>query len=310
MRILLTGTVVLLSACLANAGPCRPSSIVSSSTVVASASETATESETATSTASIDATQTTTGPTESESSTETGTTAIVETTSSVSSVETTTTALVDITTTTNPVTSAETTTEATTTTVAATTTTEGPETLQSIYLYSRSNDDPALADTGGIGFAVLRDSALPDVEELTFTADVSSTLFFTFSQRTGQVKIGNGPEAGKVLEYGIGGDFSSVIAVEATVGEENGIVPIDCAIVSSGGIQTLQCQFGNEGTADFWTCDARLVLVKSGVDFSNRCPIGSTGYHLDSILVSDAPENDEEATSSLVMLVPILYKEI
>ncbi|KAH7151564.1 hypothetical protein DER46DRAFT_579574 [Fusarium sp. MPI-SDFR-AT-0072] len=302
-RNLLTGTVVLLAASLANAGPCRPSSIISSSTAIASVSETATssfESETATSTASIDATQTATTATESESESETGTTVIVETTPTVSSVETTTTALVGSTTTTAAITTAETTTaetttaetttaetstEATTTTAAATTTSEEPEALQSIYMYAHGSNDPALAPAGGTGFTVLSDTTIPEVEYIDFTTDVSSTLFFTLSERTGKVKIGNGADVGKLVGYYPAGDYSLVIAAETTLAEDNGISPLDCEIINGNGFQMLQCQYGDKGVADLWTCAGHLTLVKPGVDFTSKCPRGATGYKLTFIQV-------------------------
>ncbi|CAF3619541.1 unnamed protein product [Fusarium graminearum] len=172
-RNFLTGTVVLLAACLANASPCRPSSIVSSSTVVASVIETATKSETATSTASVDVPQSTTDPAESESTTETGTT------------------------------------------------------------------------------------------------------------------IGNGDRAGNLLGYYPSNDYSLAIAAEATLIEDSGLSPIDCDIVAGNGsgYQKLQCQFGNKGNADFWTCGSNFVLVSPGVDFTNRCPRATTSYKLDYIEV-------------------------
>ncbi|WXC58194.1 hypothetical protein SNK03_004092 [Fusarium graminearum] len=286
-RNFLTGTVVLLAACLANASPCRPSSIVSSSTVVASVIETATKSETATSTASVDVPQSTTDPAESESTTETGTTVNVETTSGASSVETTTTALADITTTTNPITTAETTVEATATTAAATTTSEEPEALQSIYLYAHGSSDPSLAPLGGLGYSVISDTGNSEIKYITFTDDVSSTLFFTLSERTGKVKIGNGDRAGNLLGYYPSNDYSLAIAAEATLIEDSGLSPIDCDIVdgNGSGYQKLQCQFGNKGNADFWTCGSNFVLVSPGVDFTNRCPRAATSYKLDYIEV-------------------------
>ncbi|RKK70076.1 hypothetical protein BFJ69_g12189 [Fusarium oxysporum] len=271
-RNLLTGTVVLLAASLANAGPCRPSSIASSSTVITSVSETATssfESETATSTASVDATQTATTATESESESETGTTFIVETTPTVSSVETTTTALVD------------------TTTAAATTTSEEPEALQTIYLYAGGSNDPALSPLGGTGFTALGDTSLPDVEYIDFTTDTTSALFFTLGERTGKVKIGNGANVGMLAGYSTSGDFSLVIVAETTLAEENGISPLDCEIIDGNGFQMLQCQYGDKGVADLWTCAGHLTLVKPGVDFTSMCARAATAYKLGYIQVVD-----------------------
>ncbi|KAJ4108681.1 hypothetical protein NW768_012158 [Fusarium equiseti] len=288
-RHLLTGTVVLLGACLANASPCRPSTIVSSSTIIASVGETAAESETSTSTTSSDISLTTTVLTE------TGTTVNAETTSSVTSVETTSTAtsveptttalVVDITTTTSPITSAEATTEATTTTAAARTTGEEPEALQTIYLYAQGSNDPSLAPLGGTGFSVLSDSSGADIKYIAFTDDVASPLFFTLSESTGKVMIGNGPHAGKLLGYSPLGDYSFALAANAPTIGDDGLPPVDCNIVPGNGIQKLQCQFGNKGNADFWTCGSNLVLVNPGVDFSNRCPRATTSYKLGYIQV-------------------------
>ncbi|KAF5627833.1 uncharacterized protein FTJAE_9101 [Fusarium tjaetaba] len=286
---LLSGTVVLLVATLANAGPCRPSSIISSSTYIASVSETATssfESESATSTASVDATETTTTATESKSESETGTTITVETTPSVSSVGTTTTALVDTTTTTVAITTAETTTEATTTTAAATTTTEGPEAVQSIYMLGHSTTNPALADTAGTGFASLSDTSIPDVEFIDFTiAGAAGDLIFTLGERSGKVKIGNGANVGKLVGYFPSSDYSLVITAETALAEDNGVSPLDCDIVSPNGHPQLQCQYGDLGIADFWTCDGHWTLVKPGFDFTSKCVRAATSYRLDYIEV-------------------------
>ncbi|KAF5687111.1 transcriptional regulatory moc3 [Fusarium circinatum] len=273
-RNIFTGTVVLLAAGLANAGPCRPSSIASSSTVVASVSETVT------STASIDATQTATTATESESESETGTTVVVETTPTVSSSETTTTALIDTTTTAPAITTAETTTEATATTAAATTTTEGPEAVQSISIYAMGSTDPALTSTQGEGYAVLSDTQIPDVEYISFTTDSSSQLFFTLGERSGKVKIGNGPNVGKLVGYFSTGDYSLLIAVDGAIAEENGVSPIDCETVEGNGGQVLQCQYGNQGNADFWMCDGKFTFVRPGYDFTSKCPRAGTAYRL------------------------------
>ncbi|KAF5530776.1 transcriptional regulatory moc3 [Fusarium mexicanum] len=265
-RNIFTGTVVLLAAGLADAGPCRPSSIASSSTVVASVSETAT------STDSIDATQTATTATESESESETETTVIVETTPTVSPSETTTTALIDTTTTAPAITTAETTTEATATTAAATTTTEGPEAVQSISIYALGSTDPALTSTQGEGYAVLSDTQIPDVEYISFTTDSSSQLFFTLGERSGKVKIGNGPNVGKLVGYFSTGDYSLLIAVDGAIAEENGVSPVDCETVEGNGGQVLQCQYGDQGNADFWMCDGKFTFVRPGYDFTSKCP--------------------------------------
>ncbi|EWG54146.1 hypothetical protein FVEG_12430 [Fusarium verticillioides 7600] len=284
---LLSGTVVLLLATLANAGPCRPSSIISSSTYIASVSETATssfESESVTSTASVVTTQTTTTATESKPESETGYTATVDTTPTVSSVETTTTALVDTTTTTAATTTE--TTEGTTTTAAATTTTEGPEVVQSIYMFGHSTTNPGLADTGGTGFVSLSDTSIPDVEFIDFrSAGAAGDLFFTLGERSGKVKIGNGANVGKLVGYFPSSDYSLVIAAETALAEDNGVSPLDCDIVSPNGYPQLQCQYGDQGLADFWTCDGHWTLVIPGFDFTSKCARAATSYKLDYIEV-------------------------
>ncbi|KAF5982129.1 hypothetical protein FCOIX_3893 [Fusarium coicis] len=279
-----TATVVLLAAGLANAGPCRPSSVISLSTVVASVSETATsslESETATSTVSIVATQTTTTATESESESGIGTTVIVETTPTVSSVETTTTGIVDTTTTVPAVTTAE------ATTTEATTTTEGPEAIQSIYIYGRGSNDPALASTQGKGFIALSDSPIPDVEYIDMTADTSSNIFLTLGGRSGKVNIGNGPNVGKLVGYFSTSDYSLAIALDGATTEDNGVSPIDCEIVQRNNGAVLQCQFGDRGIAEFWTCAGRFTLVRPGYDFTSKCPSASIAYKLDYVEVAN-----------------------
>jgi hypothetical protein len=227
------------------------------------------ESETATSTVSVVATQATTTATESESDSETGTTP------TVSSVETTTTAVVD-TTTTAP---AVTTTEATTT--------EGPEAIQSIYIYGRGSNDPALASTQGKGFIALSDSPIPDVEYIDMTADTSSNIFLTLGGRSGKVNIGNGPNVGKLVGYFSTSDYSLMIALDGATAEDNGVSPIDCEIVQGSNGAVLQCQFGDRGIADFWTCAGRFTLVRPGYDFTSKCPSASTAYKLEYVEVDN-----------------------
>ncbi|KAF4948194.1 hypothetical protein FGADI_9822 [Fusarium gaditjirri] len=171
--------------------------------------------ETAASTTSINATEIATTTTESKSESESRTTIIVEITPTVSSVETTTTAAI---------------TTAETTTAVTTTTSEGPEALQSIYMYA-----------------------------------------------------GNGAE--KLVGYITSGDYSSALAAETTFAENNGVSPLDCNIINGNGRQTLQCQYGDQGVANFWTCAGHLTLVKPGFDFTSKCPRAAAAYKLGYIEV-------------------------
>ena len=101
----------------------------------------------------------------------------------------------------------------------------------------------------------------------------------------GKLKIGNGADIGKIAGYYTIDNYSLVVVAETTLAQQNGIEPLDCDIVSPRGYPMLQCQYGDLGLADFWTCGGHWTLVKPGYDFTTKCPSASTAYKLDFIEV-------------------------
>ncbi|KAH7236556.1 hypothetical protein BKA59DRAFT_517069 [Fusarium tricinctum] len=258
---LLSGTIVLLATGLASAGPCRPSSIASSSAI--SVIETSLQSS------------------ETQTATETITTSEVRSTASV---DTTTTELSVATTV------VETTTGMTSdpaTTAAATTTTTAAEPLQTVKLVAISSSDPSLSPAGGIGFSEIG-TITADLQAINFNANPASTLVFTISELTGQVKVGNGPSEGKWAFYiKANVDYSAIFIVDAAYGRENGFAPVNCQAVNANGYQSFQCKYNDVQDAEFWTCASRLFLVKPGVDFTRRCPNAQTTYKIPIIQLID-----------------------
>ncbi|KAG5655109.1 hypothetical protein KAF25_001882 [Fusarium avenaceum] len=254
---LLSGTIVLLATSLASAGPCRLSSIASSSTI--SIIETSLQSS------------------ETQTATEIITTRETSSTASVDTIQTdTTTTELSIATT-----AVETTTGMTSdaaTTAAATTTTTAAEPLQTVKLVAIGSNDPSLSPAGGIGFSEIG-TVTTDLQAINFSANPASTLVFTISELTGQVKVGNGPSEGKWAFYMKANiDYSAVFIVDAAYGRENGFAPVKCQAVNANGYQSFQCKYNDVQDAEFWTCASRLFLVKPGVDFTRRCPNAGTSY--------------------------------
>ncbi|CAJ0544302.1 Ff.00g035490.m01.CDS01 [Fusarium sp. VM40] len=263
---ILSGTIVLLATGLASAGPCHPSSIASSSAISvietslqSSETQTATEAITtreASSIASADTTQTDATTTELSIATTT-----VETTTGMTS---------------DPA-----------TTAAATTTTTVAEPLPSVKLIAVGSSDPSLSVSGGLGFSEIG-TVTEDMEAINFSANPASTLVFTISELTGQVKVGNGPSEGKSAFYIKANiDYSAVFIVDDAYGRDNGFTPVNCRAVNANGYQSFQCKYNDVEDAEFWTCASRLILVKPGVDFTQRCPNASTSYKIPIIQVID-----------------------
>jgi hypothetical protein len=263
---LLSGTIVLLATGLASAGPCRPSSIASSSAI--SVIETSLQSS------------------ETQTATETITTREAGSTASVDTIQTdtTTTELSVVTT------AVETTTGMTSdpaTTAAATTTTTAAEPLQTVKLVAIGSSDPSLSPAGGIGFSEIG-TITADLQAINFNANPASTLVFTISELTGQVKVGNGPSEGKWAFYIKANiDYSAIFIVDAAYGRENGFAPVNCQAVNANGYQSFQCKYNDVQDAEFWTCASRLFLVKPGVDFTRRCPNAGVSYKVPIIQALD-----------------------
>lgn len=68
-------------------------------------------------------------------------------------------------------------------------------------------------------------------------------------------------------------------AEEATSSAANSLV---CKIIPATSYPLgLQCLWGDDQIAEFWTCSSRLVIVQAGVDFTSECTGASTSYNID-----------------------------
>uniref|UniRef100_A0A0D2XPH7 Uncharacterized protein n=1 Tax=Fusarium oxysporum (strain Fo5176) TaxID=660025 RepID=A0A0D2XPH7_FUSOF len=162
--------------------------------------------------------------------------------------------------------------------------TEAADPLQTIYLIAHDSGDPNLAPIGGVGFTNLENQIGTGKYFLDFTADVSSDLTFTLNQRTGEIKPVNGPGSsnGKSAYSNVNGNSDNYVRVmsteEATANQANILV---CKIIPATSYPLgLQCLWGINQIAEFWTCSSRLVLVQPGVDFTSQCTGASTSYNI------------------------------
>ncbi|KAI7771717.1 hypothetical protein LZL87_005993 [Fusarium oxysporum] len=163
--------------------------------------------------------------------------------------------------------------------------TESADPLQTIYLIAHNSGDPDLAPLGGVGFTDLENQIGTGKYFLDFTADVSSDLTFTLNQRTGELKPVNGPggSIGKSAYSNVNGNSDNYVRVmsteDATANQANILV---CKIIPATLYPLgLQCLWGTNQIAEFWTCSSRLVLVQPGVDFASQCTGASTSYSID-----------------------------
>ncbi|KAI1034595.1 hypothetical protein LB504_004597 [Fusarium proliferatum] len=71
--------------------------------------------------------------------------------------------------------------------------TEAADPLQTIVLIAHNSGDPNLAPLGGVGFTHLENQIGTGKYFFDFTADVDSDVTFTLNERTGEIKVVNGP---------------------------------------------------------------------------------------------------------------------
>ncbi|KAG4261332.1 hypothetical protein FPRO03_11883 [Fusarium proliferatum] len=176
---------------------------------------------------------------------------------------------------------------ATKTVTETTTKTEIAEPLQTVQLIAIGSNDPALAVSDGIGFSSL-ESSQGTTFYMDFKSDPSSLQQYSIHKGTGEVKALNGPgaAAGQSASYnfypGSGNPYGAAMI------QGKGAPPLVCEVVEGAGYEYLQCKFGSNQIADFWTCKQRLVLVYPGYDLS-RCYMDGnayTGYKIPIIRVS------------------------
>lgn len=123
---------------------------------------------------------------------------------------------------------------------------------------------------------------------MTFGSDATSDQQFTINRDTGDFKALNGPSdaVGKSASHnyspGSGNPYGTVTI------PSSGAPPLDCKVADGAGYQYLQCKFGTNQVADFWTCKQRLLLASPGYDLS-RCYMDGnsyTGYKIPIIQVT------------------------
>ncbi|KAF5645376.1 heterokaryon incompatibility protein het-6 [Fusarium sp. NRRL 25303] len=163
--------------------------------------------------------------------------------------------------------------------------TEAADPLQTIVLIAHNSGDPNLAPLGGVGFTHLENQIGTGKYFFDFTTDVDSDVTFTLNERTGEIKVANGPgnSIGKAGYSNVNGNSDNYVrfmsAEEATANAANRFI---CKIVPATSYPLgLQCLWGTNQIADFWTCSSRLVLVQPGLDFTSQCTGASTSYSID-----------------------------
>ncbi|RFN46102.1 hypothetical protein FIE12Z_9655 [Fusarium flagelliforme] len=279
--------LIFVMAGLALAGPCKPGSSTTEASVSYPATTSTTEyfSASTTDTATLTEEETSTPSVASDTTTE-----ISLSSTEAAAVETTTGASTDTTDISTDFSTETTFSTIATSTVAETTTQAEPANpLQTVKLVAVGSNDPSLATSGSLGFSSLEASPFNNRQfYMTFQSDASIDQMFTVNKDTGEVKALNGPSdaAGKSASYTFspssGNPYGSVVIPNL------GAPPLDCKVVDGPGYQYLQCKFGTNQVADFWTCKQRLVFVYPGYDIS-RCAMDGnayTGYKIPIIRVT------------------------
>jgi hypothetical protein len=178
---------------------------------------------------------------------------------------------------------------ATKTITETTTKTETAELLETVRLVAIGSNDPAQAASGGLGFSFLESNQGSTTSfYMDFKSDATPNQLFTIHKGTGEVKALNGPgsAAGQSASYsfspGSGNPYGSVMI------QGKGTPPLVCKVADGAGYRYLQCKFGSNQIADFWTCKQRLLLVSPGYDLSRfymDCQ-SYTGYKIPLVQVS------------------------
>ncbi|XEV05061.1 hypothetical protein FSHL1_010348 [Fusarium sambucinum] len=158
--------------------------------------------------------------------------------------------------------------------------------VQTIYLIAHDSGDRNLAPLGGVGFVNL-ESQQGSLKNyfVDFTADVGSDQRFVLNTHTGELVADNGPgsSAGETAYYIYNGSnqYGSV-RVLSSESVNSATPPLVCKIVPATEYPLgLQCLWGSNQIAEFWTCISRLILVQPGYDFSSKCSGGSgTSYKI------------------------------
>ncbi|KAM0490788.1 hypothetical protein ACHAP8_011182 [Fusarium lateritium] len=158
--------------------------------------------------------------------------------------------------------------------------------VQTVYLIAHDSGDPNLAPLGGVGFVNL-ESQQGSLKNyfVDFTADVGSDQRFVLNTHTGELVADNGPgsSAGETAYYIYNGSnqYGSV-RVLSSESVNSATPPLVCKIVPATEYPLgLQCLWGSNQIAEFWTCISRLILVQPGYDFSSKCSGGSgTSYKI------------------------------
>ncbi|WZH49550.1 uncharacterized protein QYS62_010751 [Fusarium acuminatum] len=165
------------------------------------------------------------------------------------------------------------------------TTTKEVDSVQTVYLVAHDSGDPNLAPFGGIGFVDLESQQGSSANYFVdFTANFGPTQQFTLNLHTGELVADNGPgsSAGETAYYGTGSSSSQYGNVRVlSSASVNSASPLVCKIVPATSYQFgLQCLWGSNQIAEFWTCASQLVLVQPGYDFTSQCPQDSTSYSI------------------------------
>ncbi|KAL2210497.1 hypothetical protein CC79DRAFT_1365887 [Sarocladium strictum] len=99
---------------------------------------------------------------------------------------------------------------------------------------------------------------------------------------TGEVTVINGPgiAAGESLSYSSSAQASYVNVAPVDYAANNGGRLSICKIAQGNGYEFLQCKWGDNQIADFWTCASRLNFVQPGFDFTGQCRGASTSHKI------------------------------
>ncbi|KAM0499155.1 hypothetical protein ACHAP8_005866 [Fusarium lateritium] len=175
---------------------------------------------------------------------------------------------------------------ATKTVTETTTKTEVASPLETVKLIALGSNDPALL--GGIGLSSLESYQGSSTSfYMDFTYNAASQVY-TIHKVTGEVKAFNGPGSatGLAASYnyyaGSGNPYGSVM-----IQRQGGAPSLVCKVLQGEGYRYLQCNFGTNKIAEFWTCNQRLVMVYPDVSYS-RCYMDGeayTGYKIPYIQV-------------------------
>lgn len=160
-----------------------------------------------------------------------------------------------------------------------------PNPVETVFLRAFGSGDSFLQSSGGVGFGELEsEDGGHSVFNIRFGNNYLTNQRYGINTGTGEMTARNRPgiATGESLYYNMFGGLAPAsyvrVGPDAAAADGNGAELLVCKILQVEGSEPLQCKWGPDQIADFWTCNQRLFIVLPDYDFSGICDDGGIFY--------------------------------